>query len=239
MGTINRESRTSVYFQMSFVLAMRWLAEKSRLVDFEKSLLDRSLEFSQTNSIANSFTMLRTEPSNLQVKLHSPAPQLCSIQIIGVHPGYELEMFSKDCSAVTEGYKSVWSSGQYQIVQATAKIQHLYSSQSHAFEYLWEQRLGQSPDDFRCFGQRPVAGGGLRLVMPPHAGDGEEPRSIELRIESFLREPRKLMIETAFVWPKPKVLQKDDEFGATAYLAEVESYATNEVWMFLTHSKDD
>ena len=77
------------------------------------------------------------------------------------------------------------------------------------------------------------------MIMPPHATEGQEPCSIELRIESLLREPRKLMVETAFVWPKPLLLQSGEKFDPGQLLIGLQEYATNEVWTFLTQTKAD
>ena len=239
MKAINRQSRTSVHFSISFVIATAWTPDKALTVDFQKALLDNGLDFSRTNAGTNNFILSRTQPSHLQVKLESPAPQVSSIQIVSAPPAYDLEMFIQEASAATGAYQQTYAADQYQIIRCGAKLQHLYSSRAHAFQYLWEMRLGQSPQDFHCLGQRPVAGGGLRLVMPPHSKENEQPRSIELRIESFLREPRKLFIETAFVWPKPLLLQKDQKFDPESRLISLEQYATNEVWTFLTQNTTD
>ena len=239
MEAINRQSRTSVHFSINFVIAGAWTPDKAKTVDFQKALLDNGLDFSQTTARPKSFTLSRTEPSHLQVKLESPAPQISGIQIISAPPAYDLEMFIQEACAATGAYQQTYPANQYQIIRCGAKIQHFYSSRAHAFQYLWETRLGQSPQDFRCLGQRPVAGGGLRLVMPPHAKENEEPCSIELRIESSFREPRKLLIETAFVWPKPLLLQKDEKFDPASRLISLEQYATNEVWTFLTQKKNE
>jgi hypothetical protein len=239
MAAINRQSRTSVHFSINFVIAGAWTPDKVITMDFQKALLDNGLDFSQTTARANSFTLSRTQPSHLQVKLESPAPQVCGIQITSSPPAYDLEMFIQEACGATGAYQQAYPANQYQIIRCGAKIQHFYSSQAHAFQYLWETRLGQSPEDFRCLGQRSVAGGGLRLVMPPHAEENEEPCSIELRLESSFREPRKLLIETAFVWPKPLLLQKDEKFDPASRLMSLERYATDEVWTFLTQKKSE
>jgi len=234
MDALNRESRTSVHFMISYVLAGGLALEQSRAVDFQKALLDNGLEFSQTSIRSGSCMLLRQEPSNLQVKLESPAPQIRSIQVIANNPSCDLSMFTRDATAATDAFRRVWPAEQYQVIRATARIHHLYSSREHAFKYLWETRLRQSPEDFKKLGSRPVAGGGIRLMIPPHAVGDEEPRSIEIRIESFLREQRKLLVETAFVWPRPRMLTKDEQFPTVACMESVESYAVNEVWSFLS-----
>lgn len=237
MDAINRDSRTSVHFGISYVIAAAWPCDKTKTVAFQKALLDNGLDFSQTNFAPNRFTLFRVEPSNLQIKLESPGPQVSSIHVLSANPQYDLDMFTRDTDAVCRAYQQTFPAKQYQILQTIARIRHLYSSSDHAFKYLWETRLGQSPQDFQCLGQRPVAGGGLRLIMPPHQKEGEQPCSIELRIESFLREMRKLFIETAFTWPKARMLAGDERFDAGERLRTIENYATNEVWTFLTQEK--
>jgi hypothetical protein len=134
---------------------------------------------------------------------------------------------------------STWHLQQCQIIQSSALIHHLYSVDDHAFKYLWEVRLGQSPEDSRALGRRPVAGGGLRLLLPPHKqADDEEPRSIEIRAESFLAEPRKLLIET-ISWPKPRSVQAPESFAPGPYLRQVEDFTADEVWSFFTSSQRD
>jgi hypothetical protein len=218
---------------VGYVLAAGVSVEQSKAVDFQRALLDNGLEFSQTNIRGRSFALARLEPSNLQIKLDSPAPQISNIQVIANNPSYDLEMFARDTVAVMESVRQTWPAEQYQVIRSSAKVQHLYSSREHAFKYLWETRLGQSSEDFAALGGRPVAGGGIRLTMPPHKIGDEEPCSIELRIESSPRELNKLLVETAFVWPKPVLIRADDTFDTTARLRQLEQYAANEVWNFL------
>lgn len=237
MEVINRETRTSIYFSMTFVLGAAWRHDNAKSVEFQKALLDNGLEFAQTMANSGSFTLLRNEPSNLQIKLESAGPGVSGLHIISANPQYDLDMFIRDASAACVAYQKTWPTGQYQIIRCAAKIQHLYSCQTHAFKYLWETRLGQSGKDFASLGPGSVAGGGLRLVMPPASVSGSEPRSSEIRIESFLREPGKLLIETGFVWPRPRIVQTDQDFGCGRSLKELEKYAVNEVWAFLTQNK--
>lgn len=238
MKAINPETRTSVHFSINYVLAMGSEPGKAKTVDFQKALLDNGLDFSQTNIRGNTFTLLRSQPSNLTVKIEAPVQHVSSVHVIAQNPSYDSEMFLQEASAVMDAYQKSWPAEQYQVIRAMAKIHHLYSSEGHAFKYLWEDRLGQSPQDLVCLGKRPVAGGGLRLIMPPHAVENEQLHSIEIRIESFLHEPRKVLIETIFVWPKPTVLGKDERFDPGLLLGPVEEYASNEVWTFLTQKKN-
>lgn len=233
MESINRQSKTTVHLSVQYLLAGAWSPERVRTVEFEKALLENGLDFGQTQSRETSFTLIRTQSSHLQVKLESPGPQVVSLLVLSANPQYEREMFGRDAEAVTTAFLKTWPAEHYQALTVNSKIHHLYSAQTHAFQYLWEERLGQSPEDFRLLGGRPVAGGGLRLVMPPHAAPGAEPTSIDVRVESFLREPKKIFIETAFTWPKPRVITTEQGFEPQRYIEETERFAAEEVWNFL------
>jgi len=235
MEPVNQQSKTTVHFSLQYLLAGAWMPERARTVEFEKALLNNGLDFSQTQSREKSFTLIRTQPSQLQVTLDSPGPQVVSLVVQAPNPQYDCQLFGRDAEAVTQAFLQTWPSDHYQALSVSGKIQHLYSAKTHAFQYLWEQRLGQSPEDFRLLGTRPVAGGGLRLVMPPHAAEGREPTSIEVRIESFLREPQKIFIETAFTWPRPRVIVPAQGFQPPQYIEEIERFAAEEVWNFLMH----
>jgi hypothetical protein len=239
MDIINRQSKTTSFMHLQFLLAAPWLPERVKTVEFQRALLDSGLDFTQTNLYDRGFVLNRVQASPLQVKLDASGPQLMTLQIVAQNPQYDLDMFCRDCQAAISSYVKTWPAEHYQVLSSTAKIHHLYSSKTHAFQYLWESRLGQRPDDFRTLGNRPVAGGGLRLLMPPHAKEGAEPVSIELRIESFLRETNKLFVETVFTWPKPRILKKEEDFAPGQLMESVEQFAAEEVWNFITQSRQE
>ena len=236
MENFNSESRQSIYFGVSYVIASEWSAETMKRLDFQKALAQRQLDFPQTSVGVRDFTLVRTEQSALQVKVASLGPRVSSISINADRPVHSLDLFGKEADAVCDAYRQIWLKQQCQILQSNARIRHLYSCQGHAFKYLWEQRLGQKPQDFHYLGKRPVLGGGLRLFIPPLKED-EEPVQIEIKIESFLRESRKMFIETIFVWPKPGLLSESVEFAAEHRLKSVERYATSEVCDFVLQTK--
>jgi hypothetical protein len=233
MHKVNKDSRTSIHFSVGYLLAGQWAADKARCLDFQKALLEAELEFSQTTFATNRFTLVRNEPSNLQVVAESPGPQVASVTVTAAYSQYDLAMFQKEAEAVFEAYKRSWPSTHYNLLQCSARIHQLYSCSEHAFRYIWEDRLGQKAEDFAIFGGRPVAGGGLRLVMPPAAVEGQEPCSVELKIESYFRELAKLFIETVFVWPQPRVITGAEQFDPGQRIATVDAYMDNEVWQFL------
>ncbi|MCI0498333.1 MAG: hypothetical protein L0Y36_01445 [Planctomycetales bacterium] len=238
MDIIHRNSKTTSHFSIQYLLAGSWQPERIKTVEFEKALLDNGLDFSETHLYEKGFVLTRSQPSPLQIKIESPGPQVMTIGVLSQNPQYDLEMFCRDAQAVTLAFERTWPAEHYQLLTTTGKIHHLYSSGTHAFKYLWEERLGQFPQDFAALGNRPVAGGGLRLLMPPHAVEGSEPVSIELRIESFLRETNKLFVETVFTWPRPRMVNKNGGFDPQGFMEQIENFAANEVWTFMTHTRN-
>jgi len=232
MEHLNPESRQSIHFGVGYVIASEWTSNAMKRLDFQKALAEQQLDFPKTSVGPHDFTLVRTEQSPLQVKVASLGPGVSSISISSGRPVHTLELFGKEAEAVCDAYRQTWLKDQCQILQSNARIRHLYSCQNHAFKYLWECRLGQNPQDFHYLGKRPVLGGGLRLVMPPIQEPGE-PVQIEIKIESFFQESKKMFIETFFVWPQPRLLPKSIKFDPEIRLTKVEKYATSEVWQFL------
>jgi hypothetical protein len=238
MESFNRETRQSIFFGISYVLASQWSADTIKRLDFQRALARQQLDFPQTSVGPHEFALVRTEPSVLQVKVASSGPQISTISISSKCPTHGLEMFIKEAQATCEAYRQTWLALQCQSLQCSARIHHLYSCQDHAFKYIWEQRLGQRPEDFRHLGKRPVLGGGLRLFMPP-IKEEKEPVQIEVKIESFLREPQKMFVETVFAWLKPRLLTEDTNFDTGLRLKTVEKYASEEVCNFIAQSQPE
>lgn len=236
MESLNRASRQSIYFNVGYVISSQWSSDAMKRLDFQRALAEQQLDFPQTRVGVHDFTLVRTEQSHLQVKAASLGPQVSSISVSSEKPVHSLELFCKEAEAVCDAYQQTWLQQQHQILQSNARIRHLYSCQSHAFKYLWEDRLGQNPKDFDYLGKRPVSGGGLRLFMPP-LKDDEEPVQIEIKIESFFAESKKMFIETLFVWPKPRPLRLNEKFDPELRLTSVEKYAVSEVCDFVLRSK--
>jgi len=232
MEPINRETRESIHFGVGYVVAKEWSSDPIKRLDFQKTLAENQLDLPQTSVGPHDFNFVRIEQSPLQVKVASLGPGVSSISIFSERPVHPLELFVKEAEAVCTAYQNTFLEEPCQILQSNARIRHLYSCQNHAFKYLWENRLGQNPQDFHYLGKRPVLGGGLRLVMPP-LGQEADPVQIEIKIESFFRESQKMFIETFFVWPKPRLLPIDKRFDPEVRLTKVEKYAINEVWSFL------
>ena len=234
MEALNKESCQTIFYGVNYVVASEWPSQPVQRAEFQKVLAENQVSFDQTVAGVRNFTLIRKEQSPLQVKIASLGPQVSNVGINSQYPSYTADMFLKDADTVLDVYRRTLLREPCQILQSGATVHQLYSCSDHAFKYLWEQRLNQDPQDFSHLG-KPVLGGGLRLVMPPIKGD-VEPVQIELKIESFLREPNKMYIEIMFVWPQPRLLRPEQKFDPEFRLKKVEKYAIREVWEFLTKS---
>jgi len=231
MQQFNIDSRQSIYFDISYIMTFEWSSDVIKRLDFQRKLAVRQLDFPKTSVGPHDFTLVRIEPSPLQVRIAPSGPGVSSIQISSERPACGLDLFGKEADAVCEAYRETWLNEQTQILQVNARIRHLYSCQDHAFKYLWEDRLKQDVKDFQYLGSRPVLGGGLRLVMPPVKGD-KEPVQIEVKVESFFQESKKMFVETFFVWPRPRLLSEGG-FDTEKRLGSVEEYAASKVCDFI------
>jgi len=106
MIPINRDSKTSVHFGINFLMAGPWGHEKGAILEFQKSLLDGGLEFTQTAVRPSGFSLIRNETSPMQVILESPNPQVHTLQIASSNPQYDLDMFSREAQAVVTAYQN-------------------------------------------------------------------------------------------------------------------------------------
>jgi len=102
----------------------------------------------------------------------------------------------------------------------------------HAFQELWESRLGQSSQALSIF-DRPVLGGGLRFVLNPV--DEELPHQIEIKIESLLSDSTKIFVETQFTWPIPTAA--GISFQIKEQIESMKAYIDSHVEPFIIGSK--
>lgn len=80
---------------------------------------------------------------------------------------------------------------------------------------------------------RPVLGGGLRFVFPPRPNVENDPL-FEVKIESLLRDPRQMYVETQAVWEQPQ--PPNSEPDPRAALEAVLGYAGGPVLDFITRA---
>lgn len=224
-----RESKRAIHFGLNFVLAPAVVADRKRTIAFQSELVDAGFAFDQVqlDPAGRGVTLSASQDQPLSVQLANPAPHVTQFLMVASPPRCGSEEFAEQAEGICKAFRSVWPE-QHQIVSRDACVRHLYQAKTaHSFEYLWGQRLKQNLDDFQVFG-RTVLGGGLRLVLPP---TGEKKTQIDVKVETFLQDPRSIFIETQYAWPFP--CTADEAFQPKALLREVDQFASGVLIDFL------
>ncbi len=206
------------------------------LLAFQQAVLAQGLEFSRVEAPKNTISLLRDTPYPLQITVSAIEPQVGQLLVVAPQPkgSLVLDLFIKEAEAAVQAYETVWPAQNRQIVRADAAIRELYETTSeHAFQELWEKRLGQPPQALSAFG-RPIRGGGLRFVMDPVPNDAP-PVQIEVKIESFLQDTTKIFVETQFTWPIPSAPQSP--FNVRERIQSMNSYIEEHILSFISGEK--
>ena len=198
---------------------------------FQQAVISHGLEFIRTENPKNQIVLTRESPSPLQVTVSVLEPQVGQVLVVAPNPKVSLELFIQEAEAALEAFEEVWSAQGRQIIRCDATIRELHETTSkHAFQELWEQRLGQSSQALATFG-RPIRGGGLRFVMDPLPNE-TEPIQIEVKIESFLRDTTKIFVESQFIWSMPT--PPGTPLDVRGRLSQMNSYIQSQVYSFLS-----
>jgi len=217
---------------INYVVLPTFLVNKEASLKLQQSLMSAGVEFTGCAREGNRITVNRKAPFPLEVRVAAPISQPQPFgQILVLAPSSEwtLVNFCSDIEAIIQAFTETWPSQNRQIVSCDTTLRCLYQSTSeHAFQELWEKRLSQPPDSLSIL-ERKVLGGGLRFVMPPKPGD-PEPTQVEVKIESFLTDTKKIFVEVQFTWPAP---QPRASFGPTKRLNQVNDYIVNQVHAFM------
>jgi len=197
------------------------------------------IDFSHVALEESQIRVWRNPPLPLEIRAVAQTSQpqpFGQILIIAPNPNRHLESFISEVTASLDAFNQTWPPQNRRILSCDVTLRCLYQSTSeHAFQELWEERLRQ-PSDSLARLERRVLGGGLRFVMPPQQGDAE-PTQVEVKIESFLRDTKKIFIETQFTWPAPKPLGVD--FDPAVRLNQTDEYIQNQVHAFMMEERDD
>ncbi len=229
---MNPDSRQTIHMGINFVFSPMPVLNPHSYIDFQHSLLTHGIEVSKAQfTEQREIVVVRESPTSLEVKVAPVGPPaIAQLLILAPTPSRELESFAKDAEAVVMAFESTWSEPTRQLIQCDVTLRDLFETSSeHAFQELWEMRLGQPPDSLAALG-RPVLGGGLRFVMPSVPGE-PEPVTIEVKIESFLRDTKKVFVETQFVWPT--AVSAPAQFDPVSRLRKVDDYVEHQVLSFV------
>ncbi len=198
---------------------------------FQQAIISSGLEFIRAENPKNRVVLTREVPSPLQISVSMLESQVGQVLIVSPRPKGTLDLFIQEAEAALEAFETVWPAQNRQIIKSDGTIRELYETTSkHAFQELWEKRLGQPSQSLAAF-ERPIRGGGLRFVMDPLPNE-DDPVQIEVKIESFLRDTTKIFVETQFTWPRPTA--PGIPFAARERLSQMNSYIENQVRAFLS-----
>jgi hypothetical protein len=221
------ETRRQIHLGINFVLVPSPDVNRRTGLAFQDALVQESIVFEQVHYGEGDLRIVRDQPP-LQIVVASPPNQPTGqLLIIAPNPSRPLESFVQETEFIVGAFQAVWSSPQRQIIRRDVTIRDLYETDQHAFQELWETRLGQSEHALGVFGRK-VLGGGLRFVMPPEPG---KPAQIEVKIESYLKDTSKVFVETQFAWHAST--PPDVSFEPRARLREVNEYAKGQVVDFM------
>jgi hypothetical protein len=222
------QSRHIIHAGINFLFVPAPIISPATLLAFQQAVFANGLEFEKLDNQKNGIVLIRETPSPFQISVTIQDNQIGQLLIIA--PTGPLNQFIEETEAAIKAFEAVWSFPTKQIIKVDATIRQLYETTSpHAFQELWESRLGQQSQSLAAFG-RPIRGGGLRFVMDPI--QEEMPVQIEVKIESFLNDTTKIFVETQFNWPLPAA--PGSPFDARTRLLRLNDYIEKEVAAFLT-----
>ncbi|MBI5879342.1 MAG: hypothetical protein HZB53_16970 [Chloroflexi bacterium] len=220
-----------------FHAGINWLMSPSPTISrrkfraFQEALDEFTVDYEQAKYGDQAIVFGRSQQSSLEIKIAQVpgAIPIGHLLIVSPNARQTIQQFRQDAKATTHAFERVWPE-QRQFITRDVTIRYLYESESeHAFKELWEGRFKQTDESLKLLG-RPLWGGGLRFVLPP-LPDEPEPCSIEVKIESFLENPKKMFVETVFKWLNPQ--EPGSAFDADRLISTVDSYIDNHVLPFI------
>ncbi len=170
---------------------------------FQQELNSSGLEFTKVDKAPDNklIVIIRETPSPLEIIVSTQQPPAAQLTIRAPNPKTTKDLFIDEVDAVIRAYEATWPANVRQVVHSDGALRELIEASgnvAHAFQELWEMRLKQPIDSLKVFG-KPVRGGGLRFVLDPLPND-TDPVQIEVKIESYLQDTKKIFVETIFNW---------------------------------------
>lgn len=202
---MNPDSRQTVHASINYLIVPPPHVDAQTNLKFQQSLTERGIEYDSVSLQGRRLTIRWADAFPLSIRVDGPGQEAVgTLGIVAPGPAVGVDLFLREAEAVGEAYRLTWGRGG-QILAIDVTLRDLFdSSGAVAFEEIWQRLLGRPNDELAPFG-RPVVGGGLRFVMPPHL-TSPDPAETQVRIESFLRQQNKLWVETVFKWLRPRAL---------------------------------
>lgn len=225
------DSRVPIHMGINFVITPKPRISAQTNLKFQQSLIEHGIDFVNVSFQEHEIAVQRQTPTPLLIRvLAAQDPGIGQLIIIAPQTGSGPELFAKEAEAVVAAFQSTWSTKR-QIVASDVTFRDLHeASAKHAFQELWEELLNQPRDALKTLGWS-IHGGGVRFVVPPKLDD-PEPVEIQLRIESFLQDPKKLWVETIFKWVQP--MPPGTPLDPKSRLTQVDKYIEGSVIPFIT-----
>src|ERR1043166_2720231 len=199
---LRTETRRPLHFGVNYLIAPAGAYGPGEVLQFQQYLAKpvNGVLFDSTKREREQTVYWRMA-SPLEVRIGPVGPEVSQLRVLAPKPEGRLDDFVGEASTIVEAHSEVWGAPG-QVLRRDCTIRHLYAvREDHAFRFLWEKRLGQTGESLKPLG-RPVAGGGIRLVMPPRP-DRDGDSMVEIKVESFLQDSTQLFVEATFVWGKP------------------------------------
>ena len=230
-------SRQTIHMGINFVFSPVPVINRHSHIRFQQGLMDAGVDFKTTSLNQGEILVIRENPSQLNIRVASlDQPPAAQFLVVAPHLGCDVEVFAREVDAVLRAFEATWPSNRRQVLSCDSTFRDLFeTSAKHAFQELWEMRLGQSSSSLDVLG-RPVLGGGLRFVMP-NTSDDPEPMQVEVKIESYLQDTKKLFIETEFKWLAPT--PQGAPFDPSGRLKQIDNYVENQVVSFVEGGSSD
>ncbi|WP_061248251.1 hypothetical protein [Leptospira alstonii] len=225
-------NRNLIHVGLSDLFLPVVVRSKSEILQFQSNLEELGIEITGTNYAPNQNVFTRQlSQSILTVQIVNAGPNITQLLVISENPEGSLESIEEDFERVIEAFDKVWQIQGKNVVKSDLTVRLLTdSSTEHAFGEIWEKRLRQSKDNLQQLG-RPILGGGLRFVLPPLNPQDSEDHGIEIKIESFFPDPRKVFIEAIFLWGAPRMIS--EKWNASDRIQKVIQYAEQHLISFL------
>jgi hypothetical protein len=227
------DSRQIVHLGIHWIFASPPVINSQTFLMFQQALISHSIEITNTSCKDNQITIVRDQPIQLRIMVIQPPKQPTGeLLIFSQSTSLHFESFVQDTEFVVTSFDECWQLNRRQILSQDVTIRELHETEAqHAFQEIWETRLKQPGDSLAPLGGK-VLGGGLRFVIPPQ---DNMPAQKEIKIESFLQNAHKIFIETQFIWHQPTA--PGTPFTPREKLTEVDNYARNEVYRFISGVK--
>ena len=221
------ESRRVIHIGLNYVIAPTKPMTVDEKLLFQKELSMIGLEADNTVKKEGGIAIKSLyEGSTVIVEkfMNSPsAGQLLILMPENPNP----TLFPQIADAVGGIYSKVFTDPRPQAFPARdGCVRKLFScgeEYPHAFKYIWEKMLGKTQADLSPLGG-PIAGGGLRFVVPPLP---DKPVETEVRIESLLKDPKQLWVEVRMKWMQPEKF--DNGFKAGNLFKQINDFIDKNV----------